>query len=98
MDIPFTKSKKGIILRVRVETKTSKSCISGIYNNFLKVKLHSPPINGEANKELIELLSEAFSLKKSSIKIIKGISSKEKLIEIEGVSFITLRKGEPNSA
>lgn len=92
MDIPYIRSKNGILIKIKVETKTSKSCLSGIFSDHIKIKLHSPPVDGEANKELIELLSELFNVKKSSIKIIKGKSSKDKLIEIEGISSLSLGK------
>lgn len=97
MNIPYTKSKNGILIKVRVDTKTSKSCISEIFSDFIKIKLHSPPVDGEANKELIKLLSDTFSVKKSSIKIIKGKNSKDKIIEIEGISSLSSGK-EKNSA
>jgi len=48
----------------------------------LKVRLTSPPVEGKANKQLITFLSENFKVKKSEIKIVAGLKSREKLIEI----------------
>ncbi len=84
MEIPFAKTKKGILLKIKVEPKSSKKGITGIIGDSIKVNLHAPPVGGAANKELIELLAEKINIKKSSIKIIKGQASKEKLVEIEG--------------
>ena len=49
---------------------------------MLKVRLTSPPVEGKANKQLITFLSENFKVKKSEIKIVAGLKSREKLIEI----------------
>ena len=49
---------------------------------MLKVRLTSPPVEGKANKQLITFLSENFKIKKSEIKIVSGLKSREKLIEI----------------
>lgn len=49
----------------------------------LKVKLTAPPVDGEANKKLIELLSKEWRIPKSNIKIIKGQTSRNKIVEIE---------------
>ena len=49
---------------------------------MLKVRLTSPPVEGKANKQLITFLSENFNIKKSEIKIVSGLKSREKLIEI----------------
>jgi uncharacterized protein (TIGR00251 family) len=86
MHIPFKKSKNGIVLEVKVEPRSSKKGISGVMENMLKVKLTAPPVEGAANEQLIEVLSESFGIKKSDITIIKGQSSKRKVVEIKGVS------------
>lgn len=52
------------------ETKT--------YHIFIK----KPAIKGMANKELIKILSEYFNTSKYNIKIIKGITSRKKIIDI----------------
>jgi len=48
----------------------------------LKVWLSARAHDGEANDALIEFLSENFNVAKSRIKIVKGLKSKNKLIEI----------------
>jgi hypothetical protein len=49
----------------------------------LKVYLTAPPIEGKANQALIELLMEHFKVKRSRIKIIKGLKSRDKCVIIE---------------
>lgn len=49
----------------------------------LKVKLISPPSDGKANKELLEILSAHYSVPKSRIKIVRGEKSRNKILEIE---------------
>lgn len=49
----------------------------------IKVKLTAAPVDGEANKKLIAFLSDEWDMPKSKIRIIKGETSKNKLIEIE---------------
>jgi len=51
--------------------------------NSYKIKLVSTPEKNKANKELIELLANYFNTRKSNIKIIKGIKSRNKIITIE---------------
>ncbi|RMG74584.1 MAG: YggU family protein [Nitrospirae bacterium] len=86
MKIPYKRSKRGIIIEVKVEPRSSRAQVAGLLGEKLKVKLTSPPVEGAANKQLIEVLSKFFGVKKSSISIIRGQSSKNKTIEIEGLS------------
>ena len=89
MDIPYKKTKSGIMIEVKVEPRSSRRQISGIMDNdILKVKLTAPPVDGSANEQLIELISETIGIRKSQIKIVRGQSSKRKLIEITGVEKI----------
>jgi uncharacterized protein len=88
MDIPFRKTRKGITFRVKVEPRSSRQGISGLIGDALKVKVHAPPVGGAANDELTEILAAEFHVKKPAIKIVRGHSSKDKIIEIEGIDAI----------
>jgi len=88
MNIPFRKTKDGIVIEVKVEPRSSKKGLAGVMDNVLKVKLTAPPVEGEANDQLIEVLSEATGVRKSNIKIVRGLSSKKKVVEIKGIQSI----------
>lgn len=89
MKIPFKRSRKGITFKVRVEPRSSRKGISALVGDALKIWVNAPPVGGAANAELIEILSGEFSIKKTSIKIIRGHSSRVKVVEIEGIDSIS---------
>ncbi len=88
MKIPFRKTKDGILIEVKVEPRSSKKGITGVMDNVLKVKLTAPPVEGEANEQLVEVIAEATGVRKSSISVVRGRSSKRKTVEIKGVESI----------
>jgi len=89
MEIPFKKTKNGIMIEVKVEPRSSKRQIIGVMDSaVLKVKLTAPPVDGSANEQLIELLAEITGVRKSQIKIVRGLSAKRKFVEISGVERI----------
>jgi uncharacterized protein len=88
MNIPYKKTKDGIVIEVKVEPRSSKKGIAGVMDNVLKVKLTAPPVEGEANEQLVEVISEATGVRKSDIRIVRGLSSKRKVIEIRGIKGI----------
>ncbi len=49
----------------------------------LRVKVDAPAKKGKANKRLVEILAKYLSKPKLSIKIIEGLTSKNKVIEIK---------------
>ena len=61
----------------------------GFTEGMLRVKVTAPPTRGKANQELIAFLGQLFDVGKSSVTIIKGHTSRNKLIAIDG-----LRRGQ----
>ena len=54
-----------------------------ISENEYKIKVDASAFKNRANKRLIEILSEYFNVSKSSISIIKGLKSRNKIIKID---------------
>ncbi len=79
------KSKERIVINVKVEPRASSSGIVGAYGNALKVRLTSPPVEGKANKELVEVLSKEFGIRKKDVEIISGRKSKNKVVRLNGI-------------
>ena len=69
------------VIRVRVTTKAKENSVKNSRDDF-KVHLTAAPVGGKANKALIGILAEYFSLKRSQIKIIKGARSRDKLVSL----------------
>lgn len=69
-------------INVKVIPKSSVQHIEKSLEGSLKVKLKSAPVGGQANKELIEALAKYYKVSKSQVQIIKGLTSKNKVVEI----------------
>ena len=83
MDIPFRKSKNGVLINVRVQPRSSKKSIEEkVEGDVVRVKLTAPPADGAANAQLIEVLSKALQIRKSAISIVKGQASRDKVVEV----------------
>ncbi len=51
-------------------------------NEFFRVFITSVPENNKANKAVIELLAGYFDVAKSDVRIVSGLTSKSKIIDI----------------
>ncbi len=69
-------------IQVKVKPNSKQQKIEESADGTLIVRLKSPPVDGKANKELIELLAKKFQVSKSQITIKSGLSSKNKLVMI----------------
>ena len=72
-------TKDGILFSIKISPNASKNEIIKT-NDGLKVKITAQPIDGKANKALIEFLSKQLKIAKSNFEIVKGQTSKEKTV------------------
>lgn len=82
----------GVSFAVRVQPRASKSEVAGELDGALKVRLAAPPVDGEANEELIRFLARLFDTPRRQIAIISGQTSKNKLVRISGISVEEVEK------
>ena len=83
----FTESTEGVIVSVRAAPRSSKAGIDGLWgDDAIKIRIKSAPVDGKANKELIEVLADEFDLAKSQVVFKSGETSKTKRILLMGVS------------
>lgn len=73
------------VIKIKLLPRSSKSQIIGKEGDVYKVKVNSPPVDGEANKELISLLSKKLKQPKSNFEIILGKTSRMKTVRILGI-------------
>ncbi len=74
--------KEGLLVNIRVSPNASKNEII-ISDDMIKLKITSQPVEGKANKAVIEFLSKHLKVPKSNFEITKGQTSKDKTILIK---------------
>ena len=82
----LAETPEGVILNVRAQPRSSKSGIDGLLGDALKVRIRCAPVDGKANKELVETLADAFGISKSSVVFKGGETSKTKRLLLRGVT------------
>lgn len=78
--------QKSILLHVKVVPGSSRDMIAGALGTRLKIKVAAAPEKGQANAAVIRLLSERFDIPESHIELVRGHSSPEKTLKLNGLS------------
>ena len=73
-------AQNGIIILVKLVPNSSVNKIIDFTDEYIRIKISSPPIDNRANKELISYFSKIFDINKSKIEIISGEKSKLKKV------------------
>ena len=72
-------SQDKIKLQIKVSTNSKKNSIE-FFDDFIKLKISKPAVDGKANKEIIKYLSEILNLPKNNIQILNGEKSSLKML------------------
>ena len=79
----ITETETGCTITVKLVPNSSFSKIVNITNEFVRIKISSPPLENRANKELISFLSEKLDVNKSKIELVSGDKSKFKKVFVK---------------
>ena len=93
MDLSALKLTVGEAVRFEVHAKprAKKSAVVGVHGDALDVSIAAPPVDGAANDELVRFLAKAIGVPKSAVAVVRGESSRNKLVEVQGVAAEDVR-------
>ncbi|KAK8761502.1 hypothetical protein V5799_027229, partial [Amblyomma americanum] len=81
-DPVYTTNTGAVAIRVHAKPGASVSRITDISGDSVGIQIAAPPVDGEANAELIRFLSKLLNLRKSDVSLEKGARSKEKVVMV----------------
>lgn len=95
--IPVTPGSDGVTVSVRLTPKASVNRIQGLIADAgggmaLKASVTAVPEKGKANAALIKLLAKAWSLPKTSLTVISGVTDRNKVLHIAGDPNVLMKQ------
>jgi hypothetical protein len=79
-------TKKGVVLRVYVQPKASRTECVGVHGDALKIRVAASAVKGAANEELIRFIADRCAIPRAAVLIDSGAEGRRKRLCIEGVS------------
>lgn len=76
--------RDGVTIDLHVQPRASKNEIVGVQGEELKVRLTSPPVEGEANRLCVEFFAKRLGVAKSMVELVAGETSRHKRLLIRG--------------
>jgi uncharacterized protein len=77
---------------IRVHPRARKNAVTGQVGDALKISLTTPPVEGRANEACIEFFAKLLKVPRSSVTIASGLTSRNKVIRVAGLSAAELRE------
>ncbi len=82
----------GVRFSIRVQPRSSKPGMGGVHGDALKVRVGAAPVDGAANAAVIAVVAEALGVARRAVRIVNGLASRSKVVEVDGV---TVKELEP---
>lgn len=74
------------VLSLRVHPRAKRDEVVGWREGVLRVRVTAPPVKGQANQAVVKLLAQALGVKRGEVRLVKGEKSRDKLVEVTGLS------------
>jgi uncharacterized protein (TIGR00251 family) len=81
-----TRSDGSLLLSLHVQPGASRTELAGLHGDALKLRLAAPPVDGRANKAVIDFIAELLRLPKSAVVIRSGLASRAKKLLLTGIA------------
>lgn len=82
----------GVAISIKLQPRASREEISSIAGGELKIKVTAPPVDSAANEALIELLADRLGCGKGRVMLLRGQTSRHKLVLISGAKLEEVRR------
>jgi hypothetical protein len=79
-------------LAIKAIPNAPRNAVAGWLGDALKVKVHAPALEGRANDELCAFIAETLALPKRAVTVCLGDKSRQKLLQIDGLSLDEIRR------
>lgn len=76
---------RGITFDVLVQPRASRPRLGPIHGDRLKLAVTAPPVDGEANAAVVELVARELGVPRASVSIVSGASSRRKSVHVAGI-------------
>ena len=74
-----------VYLHAKVQPRASRNEIGEALGNELKIRVAAPPVDSAANEALVRFLADVLECPRSAVQLMRGQTSKHKVIAIRGV-------------
>lgn len=84
--LELNEKNNAVTIRLRVQPRAPRTEIIGEYAGAIKMRVAAPPVDGKANEECRRFLAKLLKVGATSIEIISGDSSRDKVIRVSNIT------------
>jgi uncharacterized protein len=75
---------------VYAKPRSKKSKVVGERGEAVEIALAAPPVDGEANEELVSFIAKVLAVPRRDVELVRGDTSRAKLVAVTGLSAVAI--------
>jgi hypothetical protein len=79
-------------IEVRLRPRGDRDELLGLRNGVLQARVTAPPVDGRANKALCRLIAKRLGVPSSTVSVVRGKGSRDKLVAVKGFETTNLER------
>ena len=77
-------------IEIYIQPRASTTELAGTHDGLIKIRIAAPPVENAANIALIDFIAKRLGIAKRNVRVVSGMTSRRKILEITGVSAETI--------
>jgi uncharacterized protein (TIGR00251 family) len=93
-----TEREGALLLSLQVVPRASRARLGPVLGDAVRIAVTAPPVDGDANAAVIELLAKSFGVRRAAVEIVQGARGRRKTVRIQGATraaLLALLAGDP---
>ena len=92
--MPWLRQKHdgSLLLDLHIQPGAKKSQVVGLYGERLKLAVAAPPVDGKANKAVVQFIVRCLGIRIRDAMVVSGMTSRRKTVEVGGVDEKRVRR------
>jgi uncharacterized protein (TIGR00251 family) len=75
----------GVRIQLHVQPGASTSEVVGLHGDRIRLRIHSPPIDGRANEAVLKWIAARLGVPRRAVTLVRGEKSRQKTVEVAGM-------------
>jgi uncharacterized protein (TIGR00251 family) len=82
-------SQRGDAVRINiyVQPRASRTEVVGEHGDAIKLRVAAPPVEGEANEEVVRFIAKRLGVSNSAVSLVSGETGRRKIVEVQGITL-----------
>jgi uncharacterized protein len=82
----------GVLLRIHVQPRASRTEMAGRHGDALKIRLAAPPVDNAANDALVRFLAARLGVASAAVEVMTGHRGRRKTVRVLGPAVADARR------